>query len=62
LGDDHPPLGIALLMEAEHLCKSMRGVKKQGKMTASMFTGLFKDSTATRQEFMQIVGSGQKIG
>lgn len=54
LGTENPPLGIALVMKAEHLCKTMRGVKKQGEMTASMLTGAFKEP-ATRAEFMQFV-------
>ena len=56
LGTENPPLGIALVMKAEHLCKTMRGVKKQGEMTASMLTGAFKDPT-TRSEFMQFVNN-----
>lgn len=48
------PLGIALLMEGEHLCKTMRGVKKQGKMSASMFTGAFGNNLF-RYQFMQFV-------
>jgi len=47
------PLGIALIMEGEHLCKTMRGVKKQGKMAASMFTGIFENAH-TRAEFISI--------
>lgn len=31
LGNDNPPLGMALIMEGEHLCKSMRGAKKKEK-------------------------------
>lgn len=54
--EKYPPLGIALVMEAEHLCKTMRGVKKQGKMVASRVTGIFKNPT-TRDEFMKFVNS-----
>lgn len=39
LGDDYPPLAIGIVMEGEHLCKSMRGVKKRGKMRTSYFWG-----------------------
>ncbi len=55
LGESNPPLGIALVMEGEHLCKSMRGVKKSGKMTTSYLTGIFKDGPA-RSEFLEIAG------
>lgn len=47
--------GIALVMEAEHLCKTMRGVKKKGKMRTTKLIGAFKDDPSTRQEFMNWV-------
>jgi GTP cyclohydrolase I len=53
LGDEYPALGIALIMRGEHLCKSMRGVKKQGIMTCSLLTGLFKTDGTARNEFLQ---------
>lgn len=37
LGDDYPPLAAGIIMEGEHLCKTMRGVKKQGKMRSSFY-------------------------
>lgn len=40
-GCDYGPLGVFVLMEGEHLCKSMRGVKKQGKMKSMYATGVF---------------------
>ncbi|KAA6304993.1 GTP cyclohydrolase 1, partial [termite gut metagenome] len=49
------PLGIALLMKAEHLCKTMRGAKKQGEMISSVFRGAFKDNQTIRTEFLQLV-------
>ena len=55
LGNDNPPLGMALVMRAEHLCKSMRGAKKKGSMTSSYLTGLFKTEGALRSEFMNFV-------
>lgn len=51
----NPPLGMALVMEAEHLCKSMRGVKKKGNMRTAKLIGAFKDDSATRAEFMDWV-------
>ena len=48
----YPPLGMALVMEAEHLCKTMRGVKKQGRMRTTKLLGAFKKDAATRAEFM----------
>ena len=55
LGEEYPPLGIALVMEGEHLCKTMRGAKKKGTMTSSYLTGLFKTEPALRAEFMNLV-------
>lgn len=55
LGEEYPPLGIALVMRGEHLCKSMRGAKKKGTMTSSYLTGAFKEDPALRAEFMNFV-------
>ena len=55
LGEEYPPLGIALVMKGEHLCKTMRGAKKKGTMTSSYLTGLFKTESALRAEFMNFV-------
>jgi len=52
--DAEPPLGVALLMKAEHLCKTMRGVKKKGAMTASKLKGIFLEDATVRQEFLKI--------
>jgi GTP cyclohydrolase IA len=51
------PLGVAVLIEAQHLCMQMRGVQKQHSVTTtSDFTGAFTRE-ATRIEFLRIVGS-----
>lgn len=52
LGTENPPLGIALVMKGEHLCKSMRGAKKKGTMTSSYLDGIFKENAEARKEFM----------
>ncbi len=49
------PLGCALVMRGEHLCKSMRGVKKKGKMTTIDLRGCFKNEHDCRAEFMSFV-------
>jgi GTP cyclohydrolase I len=54
LGDEFPPLGIALIMKGRHLCKEMRGARKQGEMTSSYLTGLFKVDSTLRNEFLSI--------
>lgn len=60
LGAENPPLGIALVMEGEHLCKSMRGAKKKGKMTSSYLTGVFQEDGHARSEFLSFVQSDRK--
>ncbi|MDR2962380.1 MAG: GTP cyclohydrolase I FolE [Bacteroidales bacterium] len=51
------PLGVAVIVEAEHLCMQMRGVQKQNSATTtSAFTGAFTNKE-TREEFMLLVGA-----
>ncbi len=53
------PDGVAVVIECEHLCLTMRGVKKPGsKMVTSAVRGLFKRSAVTRGEFLSLVKSG----
>jgi GTP cyclohydrolase IA len=50
------PLGVFVVIEAEHLCMSMRGVQKAGSTTVtSAVRGLFRANIATRQEAMRFV-------
>lgn len=49
------PLGMALVMKGEHLCKTMRGAKKKGQMTTSYLRGVFKNELETRQEFFNLI-------
>jgi GTP cyclohydrolase I len=50
------PLGVAVVMEATHLCMSMRGVEKQNSfaVTSSML-GAFRDNARTRMEFLELL-------
>jgi len=51
------PMGVAVVIEASHMCMQMRGVEKQNSVTTtSAFTGLFLEE-ATRQEFIKLVSS-----
>lgn len=50
------PLGVMVVVEAEHMCMTMRGVKKPGSMTmTSAVRGLFKTKEATRAEAFSLV-------
>ncbi len=51
------PLGVAVVIEAKHMCMSMRGIEKQNSVTTtSDFTGAFQKE-ATRQEFIRLISS-----
>jgi len=50
------PQGVAVCIEAQHLCMQMRGVQKQNSTTTtSAFSGAFMEEDITRQEFMSLV-------
>ena len=52
------PLGVAVVIEAQHMCMQIRGVQKQHSITTtSDFTGAFLKNHATREEFFNIIAS-----
>jgi len=52
------PLGVAVVIEAMHLCMMMRGVQKQNSITTtSDFTGSFLNDSKTRSEFINLIGT-----
>ncbi len=56
INDTLEPRGVAVVIEAQHLCIQMRGVEKQGCVTTtSAFTGAFLDDPKTRKEFISLI-------
>ena len=52
------PIGVAVVIEAHHMCMQMRGVQKQNSSTTtSAFTGAFLRDTKTREEFIHLIGT-----
>ena len=50
------PLGVAVVLEATHLCMSMRGVQKQNSVAiTSAMLGVFRDDARTRSEFLELI-------
>jgi GTP cyclohydrolase I len=54
------PLGVAVVLEAEHMCMRMRGVQKQNSwVTTSAMLGVFRTNHETRHEFMNLLRNGK---
>lgn len=54
------PRGVAVMIEAEHMCMSMRGVQKAGAMTiTTQFTGVFKGDPAEQVRFLTLLRQGK---
>ena len=57
------PKGVFVLLECEHLCMSMRGVRKPGTLTVtSAVRGIFKANAATRAEAIAFIGGSSRRG
>lgn len=54
LGSENPPLGMALALNGRHMCKESRGSRKQGSMTSTYLTGVFKSQPELRREFLEL--------
>ena len=56
------PRGVAVLMEAEHSCMSMRGVQKAGALTiTSQFLGSFRDDPGEQARFISLTRAGEGL-
>jgi GTP cyclohydrolase I len=61
LMEELEPLGVAVVLEAEHLCMRMRGVEKQNSyVTTSAMLGVFRTHFETRQEFMNLLHNNRQ--
>ena len=60
LQDTLDPKGVGVVLEAEHMCMSLRGVQKPGARTiTSALHGLVRDDARTRQEFLSLTGGNR---
>ncbi len=58
LQDTLRPRGVAVVIEAQHMCMQMRGIEKQQSVTTtSAFTGVFLNNASTREEFFHLIAS-----
>jgi GTP cyclohydrolase I len=54
------PRGVAVMLEAEHMCMSVRGIQKPGASTiTTQFSGTFRDDAAAQARFFTLVRAGQ---
>jgi GTP cyclohydrolase I len=61
LQEELSPAGVAVVLEAEHMCMQMRGVEKQNSVAVtSCMLGVFRDNLATRSELLTLIGHGQR--
>ena len=61
IDDNLKPRGVAVMIEAEHLCMAMRGVQKDGVSTVTtQFTGAFRDDPAEQVRFFNLVRDSRK--
>lgn len=58
LQEELEPRGVGVVLDAEHLCMTVRGIQAAGtKTVTSMMYGLLRDRVATRQEFLSLIGA-----
>lgn len=61
IDDALQPRGVAVMIEAEHMCMAMRGIKKQGSSTTTTcFTGAFHDESSEQTNFLNLLRMGKE--
>ena len=55
LGEENPPLGMALILKGRYMCKESRGARKSGEMTTTYLTGAFRRNPQVRAEFLSYI-------
>lgn len=61
IDDALQPRGVAVMIEAEHMCMAMRGIRKQGSTTmTTAYTGAFHDNPAEQQNFFSMLRMGKE--
>lgn len=61
IDDALQPRGVAVMIEAEHMCMAMRGIKKQGSSTiTTAFTGAYHDTPSEQQNFFSLLKLGKE--
>lgn len=55
------PAGVGVVVSARHTCQCYRGIKKDGFMVTSSMTGVFRDDSAARMEFLKLIEIGRRL-
>ena len=55
LGEENPPVGMAIVLKGRHMCKESRGARKKGVMQSAVLLGQFKTDAALRNEFYHLI-------
>lgn len=59
LGQEYPPVGMAIVLKGRHMCKESRGARKKGIMESAVLLGRFKEDAALRNEFYHLIESAE---
>ena len=60
LGEENPPVGMAIVLKGRHMCKESRGARKKGIMQSAVLLGQFKTDAALRNEFYHLIEQAEE--